>query len=84
MKTLKGIGVLCFVFVLVSIAHGGEYATGDPLSPMEPANPGPARVGIQPMDYGTGNWIQLNISTAGFIPLNDGQWSHFLGSTGWA
>jgi len=77
------------VLALAGLAFGAlpllaEEPFGSRPSVLVPAGPAaPAEATGEPQPWGTSGFSALSLSTWGFTPLGDGQWSHF-GSTGWS
>ncbi|MFZ5786440.1 MAG: S-layer homology domain-containing protein [Acidobacteriota bacterium] len=69
------------------VAFAQELPTGTPGALIPGVEGGLESLTTRPPDmdtYGTSSFVAVNYATTDFTPLNDGEWSHFLSSTGWA
>jgi S-layer family protein len=79
-KTTLAIAVLA---LSASPLIAGEEPYGSqPVTPSAASEPATDALG-EPQSWGTANYTAVSLSTWGFTPLGDGQWSHFS-STGWS
>jgi len=79
-KTTLAIAVL--VLSASPLIAGEEPYGSQPVTPSAASEPATDASG-EPQSWGTANYTAVSLSTWGFTPLGDGQWSHFA-ATGWS